>query len=133
MDKNPSLLQNDGFDGFDGFDGSRRWVFGVREMCKNPILWTTLTGLTGLAGLTGLTERSRMLNGKNNVPKFSKPRTLDDFNRFNEFDRTCGQVNANSRYPQILAFHIDVQWSFTGSNELQRSPWLSTTGSNEVQ
>ena len=69
MDKNPKLLQNDGFD---GFDGSRRWVFGVREMCKNPILWTTLTGLTGLAGLTGLTERSRMLNGRSDVPKCSK-------------------------------------------------------------
>ena len=60
MYKNQTFLQND------GFDGPRRYDFGVREMYKNPILWTTLTGLTGL------TERSRMLNGKNEVPKCSK-------------------------------------------------------------
>ena len=36
----------DGLDGFDGIDGSRRSGCGVREMCTNPILWTTLTGLT---------------------------------------------------------------------------------------
>jgi len=57
MYKNSTFLQND------GFDGPRRYDFGVREMYKNPILWTTLTGLT---------EHSRMLNGKNDVPKCSK-------------------------------------------------------------
>ena len=58
-----------GLTGLTGLTGQAKVDFGIREMCKNPTLWTTLTGLTGFAVFS---ERSRSLSQKSDVPQCSK-------------------------------------------------------------
>ena len=63
--------------GLTGLTGHAEVDFGVREMYKNPTLWTTLTGLTGL---TGFGEPCGWVNAN------SRGTTFDDFDGFDGFD-----------------------------------------------
>ena len=61
--------------------------FGFREMYKNPIPLTTLTGLMEM------TEPSRMLHRKMMYSNAGKSNTMDDSGGFHE---PCAGVDANS-------------------------------------